>query len=259
MSGTMLDDLIASVEAATDPPDLWQRAVALLAGEGAKTLCYHHYMRPSLDADPFIALHGWPEDLERRYLGEGLWRVDPIHRLARRSVAAVSWADVQALPDAGPEEAALIADVEALGLRSGIAFQVTGPRLRNGVLSVGFDVPTADLPAMALARLKIIAQTCHLRLCEMTPERDGLVPQLSPRERDIVDQIVMGASNKAIARDLGVSPHTVDTLIRRLFAKLGVSDRTSAAIFAIGAGLVLPQDVRPANLGQPGVDGGGAA
>ncbi|MEM8851377.1 MAG: LuxR family transcriptional regulator [Pseudomonadota bacterium] len=250
MSGMTLDGLIASVDAARDPGDLWHCAVDLLTAEGAATLCYHNYPRPSAESDPFVALDGWPDSLSRRYLEEGLWRIDPIHRLARSSVSLVSWADLYSQTDITPAQSKLMSEVEKVGLRGGIAFQMAGPRLRSGVISIGFHVPVQQLPPLTIRRLQVISQTCHLRLCTLTPERDGPVPQLSPRERDIVDLIVMGASNKAIARDLGVSPHTVDTLIRRLFAKLGVSDRTSAAIFAIGAGMVLPQDVRPAKV-QP--------
>ena len=47
-----------------------------------------------------------------------------------------------------------------------------------------------------------------------------------------------GKSNGVIAEILGISDHTVDTLVRRVFAKLGVGDRISAAIKGIGAGLV---------------------
>ncbi|MEM7643412.1 MAG: LuxR family transcriptional regulator [Pseudomonadota bacterium] len=258
MSETTLDGLITSVDAARDPGDLWHCAVDLLVAEGAATLCYHNYPRPSAESDPFVALHGWPEALSRRYLEDGLWRIDPMHRLARSSAGVVSWTDLYNQTDITPAQAEMIVEVEKVGLRGGIAFQVAGPRLRSGAISIGFDVPVAKLLPLAIRRLQVIAQTCHLRLCTLTPERDGPLPQLSPRERDIVDLIVMGASNKAIARDLGVSPHTVDTLIRRLFAKLGVSDRTSAAIFAIGAGMVLPQDVRPAKV-RPRDEGSGVA
>ncbi|MEX0367477.1 MAG: LuxR C-terminal-related transcriptional regulator [Ruegeria sp.] len=37
-----------------------------------------------------------------------------------------------------------------------------------------------------------------------------------------------------------LSPHTVDTLVRRIFSKLDVADRTTAAIRGVGAGLILP-------------------
>ena len=51
--------------------------------------------------------------------------------------------------------------------------------------------------------------------------------------------IARGKSYGVIADILDVSRHTVDTLVRRIFEKLGVTDRTTAAIRAVGAGIVI--------------------
>ncbi|MEM9501659.1 MAG: response regulator transcription factor [Pseudomonadota bacterium] len=51
---------------------------------------------------------------------------------------------------------------------------------------------------------------------------------LTPRECEILDQLSLGASNKEIARELGVSPNTVKTHIANLYLKLEVSGRGKA-------------------------------
>jgi transcriptional regulator of acetoin/glycerol metabolism/DNA-binding CsgD family transcriptional regulator len=51
---------------------------------------------------------------------------------------------------------------------------------------------------------------------------------LSPRERSILELIGHGLSNKAIARDLGISPETVKSHIKNMFTKLGVERRAQA-------------------------------
>lgn len=61
---------------------------------------------------------------------------------------------------------------------------------------------------------------------------------LSPRELEIVRLIVQGRSNKEIAADLGIGDESVKTHLRALFTKLGVADRTQAAIEAIRHGIV---------------------
>jgi DNA-binding NarL/FixJ family response regulator len=61
---------------------------------------------------------------------------------------------------------------------------------------------------------------------------------LTPREREVLGLIGAGRSNKRIALELGVSEKTVKTHVGHLLAKLGVSDRTQAAIYAVRAGLV---------------------
>jgi DNA-binding CsgD family transcriptional regulator len=52
--------------------------------------------------------------------------------------------------------------------------------------------------------------------------------------------ITRGKSNAAIAEIFKLSIHTIDTYQRRLYAKLGATDRVTAAIVAISLGLIEP-------------------
>lgn len=59
------------------------------------------------------------------------------------------------------------------------------------------------------------------------------VEMLSPREREILWLICDGKSNLAIARVLEISPWTVSSYLRRIFAKLGVSTRAGAVALVL--------------------------
>jgi DNA-binding NarL/FixJ family response regulator len=74
-------------------------------------------------------------------------------------------------------------------------------------------------------------------IAEKLAERMG-TEELTPREFDVLEQIVMGKSNKEIATELQISEATVKTHINSLLGKLGVSDRTQAATAAIQRGIV---------------------
>jgi two-component system NarL family response regulator len=74
-------------------------------------------------------------------------------------------------------------------------------------------------------------------IAEKLAERMG-VEELTPREMDVLEEIVAGKSNKEIAEELGVSEATVKTHINSLLGKLGVTDRTQAATAAIRRGIV---------------------
>jgi len=67
-------------------------------------------------------------------------------------------------------------------------------------------------------------------------DRDG--EDLTAREREVLALIARGMSNKRIAFELGVSEKTVKNHVSHVLAKLGVPDRTSAALHAVRSGLV---------------------
>ncbi len=62
-------------------------------------------------------------------------------------------------------------------------------------------------------------------------------PALTDREREVLGLIARGASNTAIARQLGLSPKTVGNYASNIFGKLQVADRAEAIIRARDAGL----------------------
>jgi len=55
---------------------------------------------------------------------------------------------------------------------------------------------------------------------------------LTPREREILEQITQGASNRQIAEALFISTHTVKTHLHNIFQKIDVSGRLQAALWA---------------------------
>lgn len=63
--------------------------------------------------------------------------------------------------------------------------------------------------------------------------------KLSPKERDVLSRLARGDSNKEIARMLGLSLSTVNTLVNRCYGKLGAHTRTEAAIAAARSSLSL--------------------
>ena len=72
-----------------------------------------------------------------------------------------------------------------------------------------------------------------------TSSADNLdIPSLTEQEIRILTLIAEGLTNSDVAEVLTVSPNTVKTHVRNIFVKLGVSDRTQAAIWAIRRGLV---------------------
>jgi DNA-binding NarL/FixJ family response regulator len=67
-------------------------------------------------------------------------------------------------------------------------------------------------------------------------------PHLTPRELEVLAELARGRANKAIAFDLGVSERTVKTHVSNILGKLGFTDRTQAAVYAVEHGLVGRRD-----------------
>lgn len=63
--------------------------------------------------------------------------------------------------------------------------------------------------------------------------RENLLGQLTEREREILDHLAQGMSNKAIARALDISYDTVKLHVRHILSKLNFTSRVEAAVFAV--------------------------
>jgi two-component system nitrate/nitrite response regulator NarL len=61
----------------------------------------------------------------------------------------------------------------------------------------------------------------------------SLLESLTQREREILSHLAKGESNKAIARQLDISYDTVKLHVRHILAKLNLSSRVAAAVFAV--------------------------
>lgn len=88
----------------------------------------------------------------------------------------------------------------------------------------------------ALIDPTVAARLLHQLSAPPGPAADG-IEQLTRREREVLDLIVLGRSNKRIAAELEISEKTVKAHVGRVLAKLGVADRTQAAVLAVSRGI----------------------
>jgi len=72
-----------------------------------------------------------------------------------------------------------------------------------------------------------IARTGDLQLL-MLEERDARIERLSAREREVLEQVLLGKANDAIALELGIAPATVAKHLEHAYRKLDVQNRTAA-------------------------------
>lgn len=224
--------------AETELPNLWRAALDFYADRGIDKVCYHSDDAAELDTPGGIIAAGFPEDWLKHYIGNDLVRVDPIPALTLLHTRPFLWSEAHDMTSLTPREVAYMEELATAVGGDGLALQACGPNLRNAYVGLGFAPDVTTLSGTGIFELQCAAQMSHIRYCELTPNRYGVSATLSPREREILGWIAQGKSNSVIADILELSTHTVDTIVRRIFDKLDVHDRTSAAIKGIGAGVL---------------------
>jgi len=91
----------------------------------------------------------------------------------------------------------------------------------------------------------VVAPQMTAKLVTLLDSKKGkatsLINQLTAREREILSYLAKGESNKAIAKELGISHDTVKLHVRNILAKLNLTSRVEAAVFAVEQRLTPPR------------------
>ncbi|MFI9602082.1 response regulator [Streptomyces sp. NPDC052043] len=101
----------------------------------------------------------------------------------------------------------------------------------------GADIVAAIHAAAAGQPVFGAALAGRLRTWFVSPPQDGPFPELTARERDILDQLAAGLSNADIGRRLHLSGKTVANNVSTILAKLHLTQRSQAIVRARDAGL----------------------
>lgn len=220
--------------------DLWNKLFSYMSFCDIHALVYHHLPPPGtldyqenhvvkkqvdLTKDDQTEFVNFIFDLKLR---KGAREMDHVQYWSYSSAAA---RDI-IIENEGPPVVNLSQDITA------VTFPVHGPGGRNGCFSLVYD-ETADLKIEQKVRiLQWACQNAHQLFCKLHLLNCKAIPKLTNRETEILSWVARGKSNSVIAQILGISPHTVNTYMRRLFLKLGTSDRTSVSLIGISNGLI---------------------
>lgn len=85
---------------------------------------------------------------------------------------------------------------------------------------------------------ELAARTLQRLATETSPSENILPERLTPREREVLQLLAQGLTNREIASQLSLSVGTVKIHVEHIIAKMGVSDRTQAAVRAVECGLL---------------------
>jgi len=176
-------------------------------------------------------------------------RVDsPVLPVAVRGGPALA-ARIAALPGLTPvadaaAAAVLVAEAPVPEAEAPVLVLAEGPAALTALRLGARGVVSPDAaPAMLEAALRAVARGLAVlpppALVGLTGRAAEPPGVLTPREREVLDLLAAGASNKVIARELGLSFHTAKAHVAVVLEKLGARSRADAVARAVRGGLVL--------------------
>lgn len=140
--------------------------------------------------------------------------------------------------DFGLDDFGYLAAFDALQGGDGMVLPLYGGAGNDGICKVMFN---HELSADDLAKVPALQMALHAIHLEIVAELRAVAGErvsLSPRELSVLQQIARGHSNRQIATAMTITSATVDTYVRRLFAKLDTNDRTEATLKALSLGML---------------------
>lgn len=193
-----------------------------------------------------LVLHTYDDGIESAYFGDGWHAADPTLEATRRATRPYEFSEIGALLGTSMEHNRVIDGLRSKGISHGLFVPAYGPNglsVHVGLTStkpVEISRDFKSLAQYAVQTLVLRAEELGLFACRLAKRKKAAVkaPELSRREREVLFWIVRGKSNTVIGDILGISEHTVGTLVKRCFGKLGVSSRVSAAVRGVDLNLV---------------------
>lgn len=227
------------IEALCDIAEVLWYAVEVCKAQGVVRQSYHftpHFDAPN-SSRTVVYAEGYSKDWKKRYDDADFRRSDPIPERTMAHGAMLTWREARHMaPNSADNEAYFAAMTEA-GLIHGFGLPLFGPRGRDAYASFDFGIPLERVGKDQIGIVRSVPQAAHQRVCVLL-ESMREQPDLSERERQVLHWLAQGKSQSVIAEILDLSPDTVKTYTKRIYSKLGTSDRIGAIVKALKLGLV---------------------
>ena len=227
------------IEALDDVSEVLWYAVKVCEEQGVVRQSYH--FTPVFDSPTslrtVVYAQGYSQEWLELYDSAQFRSKDPIPQRVMEHGQLLTWSDARKMGKNIPENLEFFDALDEHGLVFGFGLPLFGPRSRNAYASFDFDCPLSQVSEERLGIVRSVPQAAHQRVC-MLLESTRSLPELSDREREVLEWIAQGKSFSVIADILDISHDTVKTYAKRIYSKLGTSDRVGAVVKALKLGLV---------------------
>lgn len=238
-----LEDYIERTQACDSEEELFRQFDAYIKYYGFDFSSYH-ILAEGLRAIPIasgVVRHTVPEDWVKRYIARQYFKIDPILEQSRREARPFHWFDIDKIVNLNAQQEQFLKELKGAGFTDGLAVPAFGPKGTIACFALGCIGSKLELTGAQELFLQfgcLQTQNRYFELARKTYEAPS--KPLSPREKQVLCLVAEGHPNNHIAECLGITENTVDTMLRRTFAKLGVNNRISAVLKGIGDGMIMP-------------------
>lgn len=234
-------EILASLDRIDSVEEVVQAAGTQIGRMGVPRMSYHFTppFHSQTGERTIIYEHGFPPAWIAKYNDPAFRAADPVPGQVMAAVAPMNWRKAYELAPDTAEMRGFKAEAEQYKLLDGVGIPLFGPGGRDAYSAYDLDRPFDMVGDRDLIRaIRETAQAAHLRISHLVIQEMSEGAALSMRETEVLSWVVAGKSGTDIAAILDIAPATVDTYLRRIFAKLDVNDRMKAALRALSLGLV---------------------
>lgn len=242
MSRRSLDltlDLLRSLDRAGSVEGVVKTVQDRLSGFGVET------MLAAMIPEPFapgafdrwsLVLDNVPDEWKKAYFVNGYIASDPIVRETLNRSTGFAWSDPDLARDNDARALRVMGEASDVGLRDGYTVPLTTVEgARGGMSFIGRRLEIAPEHRGMLTLVASYAFGQALLLRGQMPVRRGL---LSPRERETLQWAAEGKTDWEIGELMGISEHGVDSHLKSIRAKLGVTNRAQAVAEGLRGGWI---------------------
>ena len=233
-----IDELLTRIGKARSQAALWAMMVRVAQDLGFGGTGYLLFDKARNGKAIAMLHHGFSPAVVEKYKELGFGLHDPTLRVALATGRPWTFQEVWSRFSLSRGEEHYRTTFESMSVMDGIGFPLFGPNGHDAYAVLGRPAREGLAEGLDRTALHMAAQAAHLRALKLGTllSTEGL--DLSEREVEILGWVAQGKSNGVIAGILEIAPATVDTYLRRIFEKLAVTDRTSAAVKGVSMGLI---------------------
>jgi LuxR family quorum-sensing system transcriptional regulator CciR len=246
----LVASVIEALRSAADRNDLERLIDTITREMGFRYFAVIEHDALHLPGPDRIDVRDYPTAIVEHLIAERNYRRDPVLRGCVFADSAFLWSELPGIIRLNKRDRSTFELGARLGLNEGITvpFSRLGDRLGSCTFAGTRHPERAHLYLGAAQMIGIFAFQSARRLVRGRPPIVSSSPRLHPRPRDCIVLAGRGYTNKEIARELALTPRTVDGYLTEARRRFDAHDRTELVVSAILAGEI---ELHELKRGQP--------